>query len=287
MAVIDDILSNQYHSLRFYYGVYDSVNVNYRIGDNTTVVHDEKERYYDTWTDFHLIPAERPTVALPNHNSKFINIPGRATPINMSSYLTGHSTFGNRSGSWTFLCDNDFVIKKGGFIAFQNDIHSKLHGRIRKVVLADDPGYFYVGELSVSPIQPGESRSSITISYNLYPYKKAVISSMDMWKFDDFDFQDGVIQYMKDLTTVNNQLVIKVYGSKERISPHISCTPVSGDMNIDKRENNTWISYGKISTEAIDSPATVIPRFVIGDGITDIRISGNGKVTIDYRRGLL
>ena len=61
----NDELSLQYHSIRFYNGKYSRKNVNYRIGNTTTVISDEIEKFYDTWIDFHLIPSERPTVAVP------------------------------------------------------------------------------------------------------------------------------------------------------------------------------------------------------------------------------
>lgn len=284
MAAYDDELSRQYHSLKIFTGVYGNpVPVSYRIGNSRQTINVAQEQCYDTWTDFHLIPTARPTVAIPNGNTKLINVPGRATPLDFSNYLTGHPTFGNRSGSWSFVTDNDFVNKKGGWVAFDKDLRSKLHGRIRKVVLRDEPSYFYVGELTLGQWTPGEVRSSITISYNFYPYKKAILSSMDIWTFDEFDFHDGYIQYLENLT-VNGTLYVDVLGSKERISPHIAG---SGDVNIAKREGDSWISYGKMYTGSIDNADAIRPRLVIDEGINKLRFTGNGTVTIDYRRGLL
>lgn len=271
------------NAIRLYYGVYTVKNIPYRIGDTTTTVRDESEKYYDTWNDFHLVPTERPNISLPKPNTKTVNIPGRKDPINFTSYLTGHVTFGNRSGSWTFFVDNDFVRKKGGWIAFDQELRSKIHGHVFKVVLKDDPGYFYAGQINFGQWSTGNDRSSVTMSYNLYPYKKSIQSSMDQWKFDDFDFNNGIIQYLKDME-VNNVRTVKVYGSPERISPHISGT--SG-LTVEKYENNTWISYGSVPTGSIDKQSTIIPRFIIDNGENQIRFRGNGTVTIDYRRGLL
>ena len=291
MAAYDEVLSKQYHSIRFYYGEYTTKNVPYRIGDNSTTVADETEKFYDTWKDFHLIPAERPTVALPKTNSKLISIPGRRTPIDMTEYLTGHPTYGNRTGSWMFFVDTDFVEQNGGWVAFDKNLRSKFHSKVYKIILRDDPSYFYVGELTMSPWSTGQDRSSITISYNLYPYKKATQSSLDLWKFDDFDFQDGFIQYLKDMEVTTSRIV-NVYGSKERISPHIAGT---GSLLIDKYENNNWVSYGSVPTPAsgqtvdslLEGQSSIIPRFIVVDGLNRIRFRGNGVVTIDYRRGLL
>ena len=255
--------SLEYHSLRIY---------------------DKSTHYYDTWNDFHLIPTERPTVALPKTNMKLITVPGRKNPIDMTTYLTGHPTFTNRQGSWSFYTDPDYVERNlGGWIAFDKTLRTAFHGHVAKVILRDDPSYFYIGELSMGQWKPEANRSTITISYNFYPYKKSITSSMDIWTFDDFDFRDGIIQYLVDLE-INGNRTVKVYGSPERISPHISGT---NNIFIDKYENETWVPYGYVPVEDISSQETIIPRLVIDDGVNLLRFRGNGRVTIDYRRGLL
>lgn len=284
MAAYDEVLSKQYHSLKIFTGTYGTAKaVSYRIGNTSKTIQVAEEKYYDTWIDFHMIPSDRPTVALPAGNTKLITIPGRSTPLDFSNYLTGHPTFGNRSGSWTFLMDNDFVNQKGGWMTFEKDLRNKLHGRIRKVVLRDDPSYFYVGELTLGAWTPGDTRSSITISYNFYPYKKALLSTMDMWAFDDFDFQDGFIQYLENME-VDSIRYVDVLGAKERISPHIAG---SGDLSIAKYENGRWVSYGSVYTGSIEKADAIRPRLVIDEGTNRLRFIGNGTVTIDYRRGLL
>lgn len=283
MAAYDEELSRQYHSLRLYYGIYDEQNVPYRIGDNQTTVLDRTERYYDTWINFHLIPAERPIVQMQKVKTKVVSIPGRKNPIDMSNYLTGHNTFSNCNGTWTFYVDNDFVNNNGGWIAFDKYLRDIIHGHLFKVVLRDDPHYFYFGELTFGQWNTGANFSNVSISYNLYPYKKSYTSTLDMWKFDDFDFTDDIIQYMKDMD-ISGTRTVQVIGSPERVSPHISGT--SG-LVVEKYENSTWVNYGNVPTYSIDDPKSIIPRLIIGDGINRLRFRGNGTVTIDYRRGLL
>lgn len=279
----NDELSLQYHSIRFYNGKYSRKNVNYRIGNTTTVISDEIEKFYDTWIDFHLIPSERPTVAVPPAVTKVVAVPGRETAIDFSDFLTGHPTYGNRSGSWSFITDTDYVNSQGGWISFENRLKQIFHGHVYKVVLVDDPSYFYVGEITLGQWQTGNSYSGITMTYSLYPYKKDMVSSMDMWKWDDFDFKNGTISYTKDLD-ISGSRTIKIIGSPERISPHISG---SSGLTIKKQENGSWVNYGDVPTAAITSNKSIIPRFVIEEGINNIRVQGTGTITIDYRRGLL
>ena len=290
---LEEELSLQYHSLRIYDGTYTSKNVPYRIGNTTTTVQDEVEHYYDTWIDLRLIPSAPPTVTLPNPNTKFVSIPGRKDPIDMTTYLTGHPTYANRTGNWSFIADSDFVAQfsygsNKGFMAFDKFMKDKIHGRIRKVVLRDDPTYFYAGELTYSGFQTGRGNSSVSITYNLYPFKKSIQSSMELWKFDDFDFEDGVIMYLKDMEVTGSREVI-VYGGKERISPHISG---STGVLVDKWNGSSWIAYGQVPTANISNMSTtIVPGLVIDEGQNRLRFRTSGvsvgHVTIDYRRGLL
>lgn len=275
---------NGEHSIRFYTGRYSVQNIPYRIGNQITTIRDETEIFYDTWKDFHLVPAERPVVSDPSAKSKLITIPGKADPIDMTTYLTGHPTFDNRTGSWNFITDVDYVDQHlGGWVAFDKRLRSLFHGHVGKIALADEPSYFYAGELTMGQWTTGDSYSRVTISYDLYPYKKSMSSSMDLWKFDEFDFHDGVIMYLKDME-VNGSRIVYVYGSTERISPHISG---SSGLIVDKLENNSWISYGNVPTVSIASADSIIPRLIIDNGENRLRFRGTGSVTIDYRRGLL
>lgn len=276
--------SLQVHSIRLYDGTYKIENIPYRIGNDRTTIRFETENYYDTWDDFHLIPTARPILSLPAPNTKFVSIPGRKDPIDLTEYLTGHSTFGNRTGSWSFFTDVDYVEQRlGGWVAFDKRLRSLFHGHVGKIVLLDDPSYFYTGELTMGQWQTGDDRSTVTISYDLYPYKKDLSSTMELWKFDEFDFRDGVIMYLKDME-VNGSRDVKVYGSRERISPHISG---SSGLVVYKYENKSWVNYGNVPTKSIASNDSIVPRLVIDYGENLLRFTGTGSVTIDYRRGLL
>ena len=142
--------SLEVHSIRLYDGTYKIENIPYRIGNDRTTIRFETENYYDTWDDFHLIPTARPILSLPTPNTKFVSIPGRKDPIDLTEYLTGHSTFGNRTGSWSFFTDVDYVEQRlGGWVAFDKRLRNLFHGHVGKIVLLDDPSYFYTGELTM------------------------------------------------------------------------------------------------------------------------------------------
>lgn len=120
----------------------------------------------NTWTTWHLIPSSRPSVAPPGISASSIQIPGRNGSIDMTEYLTGGLTFGDRSGSWDFLVDNDHEY----WVDIKNNITNFLHGKRMSCMLEDDPTRIYTGRFSVSEWKSEAVCSSITISYALEPF---------------------------------------------------------------------------------------------------------------------
>lgn len=121
----------------------------------------------NTWTDWHLIPSERPYVDSPEVREKMVEIPGRSGLLDMTEMLTGDIHYGNRTGSWTFYVMHEYWSSwKNAY----NAILVFLHGKRMKVYLEDDPNYYYIGRFKVK-WSPQKDYSKITIEYNLDPFR--------------------------------------------------------------------------------------------------------------------
>lgn len=125
----------------------------------------------NTWTDWHLIPATRPFVSLPSVNEKSVEIPGMNGSIDLTTYLTGSPTYSNRKGSWEFYVMHE--LWGDDWFAAQAQIANYLHGKKHSVILEDHPTYSYYGRLKMS-YRPGKEYSTITIEYDLEPYRTNV-----------------------------------------------------------------------------------------------------------------
>lgn len=150
-------------------------------GDGT--VRDYKFVGTNTWTDWHLVPAARPMVVTPEVSKKQLTLPGRDGFIDMSEYLTGGLTYGARSGSWQFFSDHDQV----DWISNKQKIIDFLHGKWMKVVLEDEPMWYYEGRFEVADWQNGSDYSSVTINYTLDSYKRYILGA-GQWLWDPFCF---------------------------------------------------------------------------------------------------
>lgn len=125
----------------------------------------------NTWEDWHLIPASRPTIPPPQPQKQLIAIPGRDGTIDMSEYLTGGVIYADISGQFQFYVDNGHEY----WITIYRNIATYLHGKqIYMCMTDDDPYFYYVGRFTVNAWASEAANSKITIDYRLKPYKYSV-----------------------------------------------------------------------------------------------------------------
>lgn len=224
----------------------------------------------NTWDDWHLIPSERPSVVPPPVVTKFVDIPGMDGSLDLTEALVGRPTYGRRSGKWKFILANDY----GEWQIRYSTIMNYLHGQEMEVRLEDDPDYFYFGRLDVEEFKtdPDQNWSTITIEYNLMPFKYDLVSSIDDWIWDTFNFETGVIRDYRSLA-VNGSLSIMMVGSEIPLVPDII---LSEGMTVEY--NGVTVVYDNAGTyHAIE--LAIVP------GDHEMTFTGTGIVTVYFRGG--
>ena len=150
-------LSRQYHSITFQYTV-----------NNTQVS-------INTWENCRLIPSSRPIVQPPSVNYKYVDVPGRDGSIDLSNYLIGRPTYGDRSGSFSFIVENISTTQwdpDSRWFERKLTLANIFDGqKIMNMILDDDPGYYYLGRFYMKNWQSGENATTVTIEYRVDPYK--------------------------------------------------------------------------------------------------------------------
>ena len=225
----------------------------------------------NTWDDWHLVPSSRPVIAPPDVKSKTVDIPGADGELNLTELLNGRPTYQNRTGSIEFIVVNDYWDWDVAYSTIMN----YLQGKSMKMVLEDDPAYYYEGRFAVSEWRSDKSWSLITIDYNVYPYKKDLSATDEDWLWDSFDFETQIIQNgMKNLT-VDGVLTVTVEGSPQPVAPVIT---VSGPMTL---------SFNGIEKSMDKAGDYKYGDILFREGTNRITFRGNGNVTISYRGGRL
>lgn len=137
----------------------------------------------NTWKNWYLIPSSKPVVTVPKANIKYVAIPGSSVPLDLTTYLTGGISYGDREGKWEFYVDNDHAA----WYSIRNQIMDFLHGKVMKCVLEDEPNYYYEGRFKLDQWQNDTNWSKVTIGYTLRPYKRSIVT--DDWLWDPFNFE--------------------------------------------------------------------------------------------------
>lgn len=131
----------------------------------------------NTWDNWHLIPTSRPLFAPPEQKEMVVDLPGVDGSIDLSNSISGNPIFNDRSGSFEFM-----VMTNGSYGQWYerySDIMNFIHGRPCKIVLEDDPDWYYEGRIKVSGWTSNSDGSGSTISfdYTVKPYKYATNGS--------------------------------------------------------------------------------------------------------------
>lgn len=128
---------------------------------------------YNTWDDFHLIPTSRPIIAPPSVKTNTIDLPGGNGVLDLSYSLTKCPLYENRTGSLEFIVDPD----RDTWINVYQKLSNYLDGRYRYMTLEDDPYWVYEGKFMVNDWQSDEHWSTITIDYDVKPYKRYILKT--------------------------------------------------------------------------------------------------------------
>ena len=135
----------------------------------------------NTFTEWGMVPISRPVVAPPEVKTTYVDLPASDGVLDYTSLMLGRTPYGQRTGSW------EFALKPGkNWSAVYTSLLNFLHGAVHRVILEDDPLFFYSGRLSVNEWKSDPAYSTITIDYNLDPFRQSISASDDAdWLWND------------------------------------------------------------------------------------------------------
>ena len=236
----------------------------------------------NTYDDWFLIPETRPVFNPPELKYVSVDQGGVDGELDLTEVLTGRPTYKNRTGSITFLVENDH---KRWSTIYQK-IANHLHGKRFRAILEDDPAYFYEGRFTVNQWKSDKWWSSIVIDYNVKPYKYEMLMSDEPWLWDPFSFETGIIRNYSGIT-VNGSKTITVYGSPMLVCPRfvVSGIPSGATLNV---------THGGHTETLQNGDNNVFADIVIPEGISTMTFVETGNsgdthptVAVQYRGGWL
>lgn len=226
-----------------------------------------------SYRDWGLILKSRPVISPPSPKTLYIDIPGSDGVLDLTESLTGDVKFENR----TITCEFNVIDSRKRWSNIYSEILDYLHGQRIKIILDEDPTYYYVGRFQVNEWKSDKVTSLITIEGNVEPYKLEVCGSLDEWEWDSFNFETGIIRQWKDLI-VEDSLTITVVGTRKTVVPSFVVQSNDGSgmaVTFDGRTYNLSDGVNRVVNINIKQETQTLV------------FTGNGTVSIDYRGGRL
>ncbi len=256
-------------------------------GDESSYGDIDLNTMVNTYDEWKIVPTSRPVIKPPNYKKKTLDIPGANGLLDISEAITGFPVYENRTGSIEFIVLNDFDLPDYDNYHWEMVYHNileYLHGEEKKMVMEDEPGYFYKGRFTVNDWNSGKDHSTITINYDLSPYRWAIRSSDDPhWLWNPFNFEkDYIANAIFTNIVVNGRKTVTYQASDFGGAPLMPAISITAPMTITMTTNKGTVT--KVFSQA--GTYTIYELTIYKTDVTYMFV-GTGTVSIKFYRGYL
>lgn len=218
--------------------------------------------------DYGLIFMSK-TISAPEPQTKLVEIPGRNGAVDLSEVLTGDVRYNNRKITIKFAV-KEMAYK---YTEIGSILKNELHGARMRVIFDDDIAFYWIGRISVDgPVVDG-GIGIVTVEVDADPYKFTIQSTEEEWLWDPFDFEQGIINELGDIT-VSGTKEVSIIGSKKYVNPTIT---VTGSLSV---------TYNG-QTYALQEGSQVLYDIILTEGEDILTFTGTGTVSINVVGGSL
>lgn len=122
---------------------------------------------YDTWG---LWLREAPKISPPEPQTHYVEIPGMDGSLDLTEKLFGTVKYKDREIEMHFYS----LAKRSQWAEIASDMMGKLHGKVVRIILDDDPGYYYQGRVVFESMEPQQNVIPIVMTATVGPYKTSI-----------------------------------------------------------------------------------------------------------------
>ena len=220
-----------------------------------------------SYRDFGMILTSK-SIGLPEPKLETVDIPGRDGVLDLTDVIADAVRFKNRKLSFVFTIKGNQEL----FFKTLDDILNYLHGSKLRVILDDDPQFYYFGRCTVNDFKTNKCIGTIQINVDAEPYKKEIDPSGQGWLWDSYSFENCVL-HTSEITVTGTQ-TFNLVNLKKTVSPTFLC---SAPMTVTFNNKVIQLYAGKQTVHDIR----------LREGDNNLTFDGNGTVTIIYERGIL
>lgn len=204
---------------------------------------------HHSWRDLQLILQPGKEIASPAVKVKKIDVEGADSALDYTDYF-GEPKYEDLKHKFDF----ETIVPQSQFLAVFSKVKNALHGKKMRIVLDDDPLFYYMGRLHVSNLTVEKAVGKLSIEAECEPYK-----------------------YKMDKTVVTNAVSgttnITLTNLRKRVVPQVVISS-SGTMKITFQQSNVW---------DLSSGTYTLPELELAEGDNIVTVTGTGTVTFTYQ----
>lgn len=121
-----------------------------------------------TYRDWGLMLKSRPNISPPKPKLKLIDVPGSDNVIDLTQSLTGQVHYEQRTIKFEFVT----MAERERWPSLYSDILKTLHGKSVRIIMDDDPNFYYTGRVTVGNLEPDKKTAVIEMEAQVNPYKR-------------------------------------------------------------------------------------------------------------------
>lgn len=204
---------------------------------------------FHSYNDLHLILSKK-EMGAPAVKVQKIDVPGADGALDLTDFF-GEPKYENVTHRFDFSTS----YPQEAFISQFSTIKNKIHGRKMRVILDDDPLFFWVGRCHVSGFTSEKGIGTVSVEVDCEPYK---------YKLDH-----TVMAY-----AVNGTQTINLTNARKRAVPEVQVF-TDNSLTVDFR-GNTW---------ALGKGNYTLPELELTAGDNPVTVTGTGTITFAWQEG--
>lgn len=206
---------------------------------------------YHSYRDLGLILQPGKEIGSPEVKKKLLDIEGADSSLDYTDFFGGPK-YNNLTHKFPFA----MMVPHAEFPLYFSRIKNALHGQKVRIILDDDPAFYYVGRVYVQPGTIDKGIGKITIECDCEPYK--------------YKITETVVS-----RAVNGATPITLTNGKKHAVPRVKIE-TDTSLNIVYKSVNVW---------DLGSGVFTLPELELVEGDNLVTVTGTGAITFTWREG--